>query len=306
MPEAREVIRIGRRDVPLTRPNKVLFPEDGLTKRDLVDYYRRAAPWILPHLRGRPLSLERYPDGLGRPPIFQKSTPAYFPGWIRTVTVKKEGGSVRHVICEDAATLAYLANQACITPHIVLARRDRLEVPDQMVFDLDPSSPDFSLVKAAARSLREVLEKLGLPAYLKTSGSRGLHVAVPIRRELDFDAVRALARQIAQIVADQDPARRTLHIRKNQRQGRVFLDINRNGYAQTVAPAYAVRARRGAPVSTPLNWGELEKGDLRPDGVTVRTLFHRLESIEDPWENFWRDAVSLKPALRRIEERYAA
>ncbi len=306
MPEAREVIRIGRRDVPLTRPDKVLFPDDGLSKRDLVAYYRLVAPWILPHLRGRPLSLERYPDGIGRPSIFQKSTPAYFPAWIKTVTVMKAGGSVRHVICEDAATLAYLANQACITPHIVLARRDRLKVPDQMVFDLDPSSPDFSLVTAAARSLRELLEKLGLPAYVKTSGSRGLHVAVPLKRELGFDAVRALARRIAQIVADQDPARRTLQIRKNQRQGRIFLDTNRNGYAQTVAPAYAVRARRGAPVSAPLLWREVEERDLRPDGVTVRNLFRRLESIEDPWKNFWRDAVSLKPALRRIEERYAA
>ena len=174
------VIRIGRHSVRTTHPGKIRFSDDGITKRDLIDYYRRIAPWILPHLRGRPLALERYPDGIDEPGFFQKATPSYYPGWIETVTVRKGGGTVKHVVCDDAATLVYLANQACVTPHIWLSRIDKLDYPDQMVFDLDPVGDSFEPVKATAQSLKELLDQLGLPAYLKTTGSRGLHVAVPL------------------------------------------------------------------------------------------------------------------------------
>src|SRR5438034_5759448 len=159
MPERGKILRVGRHDVEITRPDKVLFAKDGITKRDLVDYYRQIAPWILPHLRARPLTLERYPDGIEEMRIIQKSVSAYYPEWIKTARVKKVGGSVQHVICEDEATLAYLANQACITPHIWLSRTDKIDFPDQMVFDLDPSGRDFEPVKATAQSLRKLLEQ---------------------------------------------------------------------------------------------------------------------------------------------------
>jgi len=306
MPERGRIVRVGRHDVEITRPDKVLFPKDGVTKRDLVDYYRQIARWILPHLRARPLSLERYPDGIEETRIIQKSVSAYYPEWIKTVTVKKVGGTVRHVVCEDEATLAYLANQACITPHIWLSRTDKIDFPDQMVFDLDPSGTDFAPVKATALSLRDLLQQFRLPAYVKTSGSRGLHVVVPLKRDSDFDSVRAFARQIAEIAVDQDPKHRTLEARKSARRGRVYVDTNRNAYAQTVAPAYAVRARPGAPVSVPLDWHELQKKDLRPDGVTFRNVFARIEKIDDPWKDFWRNAVSLKKGRPKLEDRYAA
>jgi bifunctional non-homologous end joining protein LigD len=306
MPEREQIIRVGRHDVKVTRPEKVLFPGDDIKKRDLVDYYRRIAPWIAPHLRERPLTLERYPDGIEETRIIQKSVSAYYPGWIKTVTVKKVGGTVRHVVCDDEATLAYLANQACITPHIWLSRTDKLDFPDQMVFDLDPSGADFAPVKASAQSVRKLLEQFQLPAYVKTSGSRGLHVVVPLRRDSDFDSVRAFARRIAEIAVEQDPRHRTLEARKNQRRGRVYVDINRNAYAQTVAPAYAVRARPGAPVSAPLDWHELQKRDLRPDGVTIRTVFARLEKVDDPWKGFSGSAVSLAKVQPKLQDRYAA
>ena len=188
----------------ITRPGKVLFPEDGITKADLIRYYRRIAPRMLPHLRNRPAALERYPDGIDQPGFFQKATPSYYPRWIRTVSVKKVGGSVEHVVCDDVATLVYLANQACVTPHVWLSRADKLDRPDRMVFDLDPSDERFEPVKATAQSLRELLELLGLPAYLKTTGSRGLHVVVPLRRREGFDAVRDLARVLARIVVSQE------------------------------------------------------------------------------------------------------
>jgi bifunctional non-homologous end joining protein LigD len=305
VPESREVIRIGTREVTITRPDKILFPDSGITKGDLVDYYRRIARWILPHLRGRPLSLERYPDGIEGTRIIQKAAARYYPPWIKTVTVEKVGGTVRHVLCADEATLAYLANQACITPHIWLSRTDKLDFPDQMVFDLDPSETGFEAVKATARALREILEDLQMPVYVKTSGSRGLHVVVPLKRDSDFDSVRVFARQIAEIAASRDPEHRTLNPAKAKRQGRVFVDTARNAYAQTIAPAYSVRARRGAPVSAPISWEELEDKDLRPDGENIRSIFMRLEKEEDPWANFWRNAVSLKKAHRSFQKRYA-
>jgi bifunctional non-homologous end joining protein LigD len=306
MPERSEVVRVAHHEVKITRPDKVLFPKDGITKRELVDYYRQIASWILPHLRGRPLTLERFPDGIDGTRLIQKSVSAYYPEWIKTVTVKKVGGTVRHVLCEDEATLAFLANQACITPHIWLSRSDTLQFPDQVVFDLDPSSEDFALVKATAQALRKILEQMRLPVYLKTSGSRGLHVVVPLRRDADFDSVRAFARQIAEIAVEEDPKHRTLEARKNERRERVYIDTNRNAYAQTMAPAFAVRPRPGASVSVALDWHELQKKDLRPDGVTIRTVFARLEKVQDPWKDFWRNAVSLKNIHSPLEEPYAA
>lgn len=216
-----ELMRIDDREVAISHPEKILFPEDRITKRDLVDYYRDIAAWILPHLRDRPLAMECYPDGIDQLGFIRKDTPAYYPGWIRTVVVrKKTGGSVKHVVCNDAATLVFLANQACVTPHIWLSRTDKLDRPDQMVFDLDPSGDNFEPVKATAQSLKELLDQLGLPAYLKTTGSPGLHVAVPLRRSEDFDAVRAFAREVVRVLVSEEPEQRTLEQRKRMRRGR--------------------------------------------------------------------------------------
>jgi bifunctional non-homologous end joining protein LigD len=302
LPFVQRLARVERYKVEITRPEKVLFPEGGITKGDLIDYYRHIAPWMLPYLRGRPLALERYPDGIEGSRIFQKNVPSYYPDWIRTVTLKKVGGTVRHAVCDSQATLVYLANQACITPHIWLSRIDRIYCPDQLVFDLDPSSEDFEAVRTTAQSTKDVLDELELPSYVKTTGSRGLHVAVPLDRSEDFDSVRAFARRLAEIVVTEDPENRTLEQLKSRRQGRVFVDTNRNAYAQTIAPAFAVRARIGASVSATLNWNELGKKDLRPDGVNIRSIFERLERVGDPWKDFGRHASSLKRARRKIEE----
>lgn len=298
MVQREEVIQIGHQDIKITRPAKVLFPEEGITKYELIDYYRRIAPWMLPHLRGRPLAMQRYPDGINEPGFFQKNAGRYYPEWIAKVTIKKAEGTIRHVVCDDAATLVYLANDACITPHIWLSRVDKLTYPDQMVFDLDPSGKDFALVKAAAESLKRLLDELDLPAYVKTTGSRGLHVAVPLKRQEDFDSVRAFARELAKIIVAEDPAHWTLEQSKSARRGRVFLDTNRNAYAQTIAPVYAVRARRGAPVAAPLEWAELRSKNLRPDGVTIRTIFDRHKKIGDPWKDLRKFEETPEPSGR--------
>jgi bifunctional non-homologous end joining protein LigD len=295
-------VKIGGHDVAITHPDKVLFPDDGVTKRELVDYYRRVSSWMVPHLHGRPVAMERYPDGIGKPGFFEKTVPSYYPDWITTMTVKKKtGGTTRHVVCDNAATLVYLANLACVTPHVWLSRIDNLECPDQMVFDLDPSDRRFELVKSTALALKARLDALGLPSYVKTSGSRGLHVVVPLKRVEQFDSVRRFARELARIVVDEAPRQRTLEQRVDRRRGRVFVDTNRNAYAQHVAPAYAVRARRGAPVSTPLDWRELKGSDLRPDGTTIRNVFDRLAKTGDPWKDFRRRGVSLARARKKLE-----
>jgi bifunctional non-homologous end joining protein LigD len=297
------VIRVDRREIEISRPEKVLFPEDGITKGDLIEYYARVASRMLPYLRDRPLTLERYPNGINTKRFLQKEVSAYFPDWIQTATVPKAGGSVTHLICNDTATLVYIANQACITPHIFLSRVDKLEVPDQLVFDLDPQGDDFEVVRATALDFKQLLDELQLPGFLKTTGSRGLHVVVPLQRRESYDAVRGFARDLAAIIVSQAPRTRTMAQLKANRGGRMFIDTNRNGYAQLVAPAYAVRAKRGGPVSVPLDWTELGKKSLRSNSFTIRNVFARLEKGSDPWADFWRRAVSLAGARRKLERR---
>lgn len=286
-------IEVGGRSIKLTRPEKVLFPHAGITKGDVVDYYTRIADWILPHLRGRPLSMQRFPDGIDAPGFFQQAVPRFAPDWVTRVTVKKAGGEVTHVLCDNAATLVYLATQACITPHVWLSRADELDYPDQMMFDLDPSGAEFDAVKGAARGLRDLLAEFGLPAFVKTTGSRGLHVIAPLKRTEPFDRVRALAREFAKLLVARDPEHWTVEQRKNKRAGRVFIDTYRNSYGQTAAPAYAVRARPNAPVAIPLEWEELDRRGLRPDGCTIRDVFARIEKTGDPWKDFAHQAVAI-------------
>jgi bifunctional non-homologous end joining protein LigD len=237
--------------------------------------------------------MERFPDGIDGPRLVQKRAGAYFPHWIRTASMPKQDGTVRHVVCQDAATLVYLANQACITPHVWLSRIDKPHQPDQMIFDLDPSGDDFVSVCRAALNLRELLKHDHLEAFVKTTGSRGLHVLVPLKRRADFDEVRAFARAIATELVESDAEHLTLEVRKNKRGGRIFIDTARNAYAQTAAPPYAVRPRPGAPVAAPLEWRELEDSRLTADRYTIHNIFERLRKRGDIWTDVARHAQAL-------------
>jgi bifunctional non-homologous end joining protein LigD len=183
-----------------------------------------------------------------------------------------------------------------------LSRTERPDYPDQLIFDLDPSGNDFEPVRDIAQALREKLERMDLPTYVNSTGSRGLHVTVPLKPEVDFDAVRSFARQLAETVAREDPKHRTTAQRKTERRGRLFLDTNRNAYAQTAVAPYAVRARSGAPVAIPICWDELSKRTFRPDGATIRSVFDQLRRVDDAWKDFWRNTVSLKRAMGKMEE----
>jgi bifunctional non-homologous end joining protein LigD len=287
--------------VQVSRPEKVLFPQAGVTKGDLAAYYERVAEQMLPHVRGRPISMQRFPDGIDGYGFFHKDVPDHFPEWIRRVEVRKRGGTVTHAITSDADTLVYLADQACITPHVWLSRRDRLERPDRLVFDLDPSVEDFAAVRRAARDLGALLEEIGLAPFAMTTGSRGLHVWVPLRREHAFDDVRAFARDVARVLAARSPDALTLEARKAKRGDRILIDIGRNAWAQTAVPPYAVRPKPKAPVATPLEWAELQDSKLRPDRWTVKNLFRRLAAKGDPWSDMGRRASGLRGARKRLE-----
>jgi bifunctional non-homologous end joining protein LigD len=284
----------------IQNPDKALFP-DGLTKRELAGYYERVAETMLPHLRGRPVHMQRYPDGIEGEEIHQKQAPDYFPGFVERAHVpRKRGGAVDHVVIENAETLVYLAGQACITPHVWLSRADRLDNPDRLVFDLDPPSGDLDAVRDAARALRELLEGVGLAAYLQTTGSRGLHVVSPLDRRSGFDETRAFARDVAAMLAGREPRRFTVEARKEKRRGRLYLDTARNAYAQTAVAPYAVRALPGAPVACPLDWREL--GRVEPQQYTVRNLARRLARKDDPWADIQRDAGAITEAARQLDQ----
>ncbi|HEX6686091.1 MAG TPA: non-homologous end-joining DNA ligase [Candidatus Limnocylindrales bacterium] len=257
--------------VEVTRPEKVLFPGAGITKRELVDYYLAIAPMMLPHLKDRPIVMFRYPDGIDGKAWVHKDIPDYFPDWINRVTVPKEGGTVTHVLCDDAETLAYLANQACITPHTWLSRADRLDNPDRLIFDLDPSTDDFAAVRRAANQVKKLLDELDLPSRLMTTGSRGLHVSVPLDRRAGFDDVRAFAREVAEVLAAQHPSTLTTEARKAKRGDRLYLDVARNGYSQTAVAPFAVRALPGAPVAAPLHWDQLKDRKLNARTFTLKS-----------------------------------
>jgi len=286
-------IRIGSHTIELSHTEKVLFPEDGITKGDLIDYYRNIAETMLPHIRGRPVMLQRFPNGIAKPGFVQKEAPDYYPDWIPRVEVPKEGGRLTEIVCDDAATLVYLANQACITPHVWLSRADQLDVPDRMIFDLDPPDDDFAPARSAALSLRDLLTEMGLHAFVMATGSRGLHVLVPLERRASFDVVRHFAQQVAGRLAKSDPDRYTTEPRKEARHGRLFIDTFRNGYAQTAVPPYAVRPKPGAPVATPLEWSELDDPTLTAHHYTLRTILQRLKSHPDPWRGLASAAASL-------------
>jgi bifunctional non-homologous end joining protein LigD len=293
-------------DITVRIPNagKVLFPDDGITKEDLARYYADAAGWMLPWLRDRPVTMMRYPDGLKGQRIVQKNVPAYFPDWIRRVNVPKEGGVVEQAVCDKPADLVYMASQACIEVHALTSRADKVDAPDQVVFDFDP--PDgkhFEQVRRAALWARELLDgELGLTSYVRTTGGRGLHVHVALDRRAGFDPVRDFAHRAAALLASRHPDVVTIEQRKDKRGERVYADIMRNGYAQTVVASYAVRARPGAPVATPLSWAEVEDAGLEPGQFTVSTIRARLESADDPWSGFMRATHGLGRASERLAE----
>jgi bifunctional non-homologous end joining protein LigD len=284
--------QVGRHEVRLTHPDRVLFGEAGLTKLDLACHYERVASLMLPYVRDRPLALQAYPDGIEHDGYFLKAVPSYFPDWIARATVPKKGGTITHVLAQNAATLVYLAGQNVVTLHAWLSRADKPHQPDRLTLDFDPSGGDFAEVRAAARNAGERLRALRLVPYAMTTGSRGVHVVCPLRRGGSFQDVHGFARGLAEEMVADDPDHLTLQWHKTDRGKRIYLDVNRIAYAQHAVVPYSVRARPNAPVAVPLHWDELSNPALKPDRWTVNNLSARLEE-GDPWDGMTRHARAL-------------
>ena len=288
-----QTLRVGRRHVRVTHPDKLLFPQAGLTKLDLARHFEQVAPVMLPYVKERPLALQVFHDGVERPGYFTKAVPDYFPEWVDRATVPKRGGTVTHALANHAATLVYLAGQNAVTPHIWLSRAREPRKPDRLVLDFDPSGGGFADVRAAARDAGDRLRDAGLVPYAMVTGSRGIHVICPLRMGPGFKEVHTFARALAEEMVEADPRRLTLEWRKADRGSKIYVDVNRNNYAQHAVAPYAPRARPSAPVAAPVHWDELSERSLRADRWTLKTIGARIEAAGDPWQGMGRRARTL-------------
>lgn len=284
----------------ISHPDKVLFPDDGITKGELAAYYEAVAPLMLPHLAGRPVTMERYPSGIGAKGFFHKDVAKGFPEWLERVEVPKKGGTVHHPVVRDVRSLLWLANQNCITPHVWTTRVPALDAPDVCVFDLDPSADDAPVLRRVTLAVRDLLAEVGLTSWVKTSGSKGFHVVVPLDGGSDFGAVWRFAAAAAAVLVARDPDHLTLEFSKADRGDRILVDIGRNGYSATFAAAYAVRARPGAPVSAPCTWPEIESGQVGPRSFGVRGFAERVAAAGDPWADLVAGGQALAEPTERL------
>jgi bifunctional non-homologous end joining protein LigD len=302
-----EDVRIGRRSVRVTSADRVLFPGDGVTKGDLVSYYVDVAPVLVPHLRNRPFTLKRYPHGIRERPYFQKQAPQGLPSWIPTRqfrTWPREGGSrlVDFVLVNEPAAVAWMVQMNCIDMNAWYSRVDKPERPDYVVFDLDPpeSRNGFTQAIRVAHLVREALERLELRSYVKTSGADGIHVLLPITRRSTFPETYELAELVSRKLEAENPGLVTTEWLKKKRRG-VLVDHRQNGHGKTIASAYSVRPKPGAPVSTPLRWEELGE-KVRPRDFGMREALERVERHGDLFEPVLKGGQGLGAALKKLRE----
>jgi bifunctional non-homologous end joining protein LigD len=274
----------------ITHPDKVLFPDDGITKGELAAYYEAIAPVMLPHIRRRPITMERYPAGIDKKGFIQKDVVKGFPAWLKRVEAPKKGGTVHYPLANDRRSLLWMANQNTIALHVWTSRVPRLDRPDLCVLDLDPSQDEPEVLRRAALGMRDLLDELRLPSWVKTSGSKGFHIVVPLEARSTFGDAAALADRVAGVLVERDPKHLTQAFSKADRGGRILIDTARNRGGSTFAAAYSVRAKPGAPVSAPCTWAEIERGDVGPQTFTLRTMARRIAEVGDLWKDLVRPA----------------
>jgi bifunctional non-homologous end joining protein LigD len=287
----------------ITHPEKLLFPDDRISKGEVAAYYEAIAPVLLPHISGRPVTMERYPAGIGVKGFWQKDVSKGFPGWLERIEVPKKDGVVHHLLVNDARSLLWMVNQNTITAHVWVSRTPALDHPDVCVFDLDPpdgNRPD--VLRAVALSVRDYLAGLGLRSRVKTTGSKGFHIVLPLDGTATTGEVAHFAHVVGRLLVQRDPERLTQEFSKADRGGRILLDTGRNDYSATFAAAYTLRARSGAPVSAPCTWPEIESGSVGPRSFTLRNMAGRLGAVGDLWAEMAEDRQSLRPAIERLSQ----
>jgi len=294
----------GELTVACTSVDRVMFPADGITKGDMLAYYRDVAELMVPELRGRPLSVVRYTKGIAERGFFQKHYQKHFPAWLDHVAAGSKT-IVDYPVVDTPAGVVYLANQGSIEFHIWTSRKEALHQPDLLVFDLDPphDPPDrsFEPVRRTAVILRELFAQLGLPAFVKTTGSKGLHVVAPLDGAATFDETGALGSRIGALLCRRHPDLVTMEFYKKDRGGRLFLDVMRNAIGATLVAPYSLRGRPGAPVSAPIEWGELDDPNLRADAIRLGELRDRLDRRGDPWADLRADVGSVARASSALD-----
>ncbi len=289
--------------ISISHPEKVLFPDDGITKGEMAAYYESIAPLMLPHLRGRPVTMERYHRGIGEAGFFQKSVVKGAPDWLERVEVPKKGGVVNHPLINDQRALLWLANQNCITPHVWVSRVPSLYHPDLCIFDLDPMRDDQGALREAALAVRDFLSELGLTSWVKTTGSKGFHIAVPLDGKADAGVVASFSGAVGRIMVARHPKTLTLEFSKADRGDRIYVDTGRNHPPATFAAPYAVRARPTAPISAPCTWAEIESGEVTPTTFTLRSMGQRTDKVGDLWSTMHDEPQSLRAAARELQKR---
>jgi bifunctional non-homologous end joining protein LigD len=267
----------------ITHPDKVLFPESGITKGDLAAYYEAIAPLMLPHIRRRPITMERFPAGIGAPGFLQKDVIKGFPDWLKRIEAPKKDGIVHYPMANDLRSLLWLANQNTIAIHVWPSRAPRLEKPDLCVIDLDPTHDEPEILRKAALGARDAFDELGHVSWVKTSGSKGFHIVARLKGRATFDASHALAERVAALLLQRYPRDMTLAFSKADRDGKILIDTARNRMGATFVAPYSVRPKAGAPVSAPCSWKEVEQGTVGPQTFTLKTTAARMKKVGDLW-----------------------
>lgn len=295
-------MKVGRHAIEVSNRGKVFFPESGITKGDLIDYYHEISKVMLPHMELYPVSLQRFPDGLEGEGFYNKGAPNYFPDWIDKVHFPKREGARSTPRSSTALPCWSTWPTRRRSPSTATwLRKDDLEKPDKMIYDLDfpEGTEDYSAVRQVALDLHGVLEEIELISFVQTTGSQGYHVVVPLRREEDFDVVRDFATDVAKVLVRRNADRYTLEHRKTNRKGRIFLDILRNSYGATTVAPYSVRTLTGAPVATPITLDELQDG-AEPRDWTLESIHRRLGQKEDPWSGIMQYAQSIRGKRQKL------
>lgn len=294
-------VSIEGRSFDLSRLDKVLWPQDGYTKGELINYYVEVAPYIIPHLQGRPMVFTRYPDGIDKQSFYQKNAPPSLPEWIKTYPYYSPDSErdINFILVEESATLAWLANQACIEMHPWLSSAASVDYPDFVVFDLDPSPGNtFEQVRTIALLTRRVLNELGLRSYIKTSGSQGLHIYLPVENKYSYEEIRDFGRSVAQIICTMQPDIATVERTVKKRGAKIYVDYMQNVKGKTLCSAYSVRPRPGATVSAPLDWDEVNR--IKPSDFTIKTILPRIQKVGELFAPVLSDRQPLDTAFSQL------
>lgn len=289
----------------LTNLDKVFFPEEKLTKSDLIEYYRSMSEYVLPYLKDRPMSLNRHPNGITGAGFYQKDMTGHIPRWLKTERIFSESSakSIDYVVCQDERSLLYIANLGCIELHPWFSHVGSLDKPDFMVIDLDPDGNPFSHVVEIAFAVKEVLDAIGAPSVVKTSGATGIHIGVPTGAKHTFDEVRELAEEVCKIIARKYPSTTSIDRNPNRRRAKIYLDYMQNRRGQTLASPYCVRPRAGAPVSMPLEWSRLTKR-IEPGQFHLKNAAAWVKKHGDPWAGIFGKPINLKTCLANLRRKY--